>query len=453
MKSPFKKNVFKVAVIALTTMGASATAEVSVPPFYEAVMRMKAHGKLGEVISTEEVSTPLKDAWAWRIAYISSDLHDRKTISTGLLIAPKSEAPKEGRPVVSWAHGTTGTAQNCGPSQMSNPAVPLNQYFVVGGNSWTDYGIPAVQEFIDAGYVVVATDYQGLGGGGKHQYAVSATNARDAINAIRAAGYMSKKEVGVKAVGAGKKAIIYGWSQGGGTTIAAANSGDYINKTGTAFDGIELVGFVAMAPQDMAALAPEGETTEAESEVLLKNLERAFSDNVFNFTHMAENFWATQAAFPGKLHLTDIFTYDGAQVIDEIMSNKCVHAASDTLNYTYEDKFGSLMRARPTKAKAWVDAIKKGSVPKTKPVAPVIIYWGTKDTVVPPVMGERYREEMCKKGGNVARVQLAGKQDHFSTPAASQPLYVPWIASRFAGEPAANGCAADASPHFRVASP
>lgn len=256
MKSPFRKNVLKVAVIALATMGASATAvaEVNVPPFYAAVMRMKAQGKLGQVISKEEISTPIKGARAWRIAYVSSDLNELKTISTGLLIAPTGKVPKEGRPVVSWAHGTTGTAQNCGPSQVSNPAVPLNQYFIVGGNSSTDYGIPAVEEFIGAGYVVVATDYQGLGGGGKHQYAVSATNARDAINAIRAAGYMRE-------VGAGKKAIIYGWSQGGGATIAAANSGDYINKTGTAFDGIELVGFVAMAPLDMAALTPEGETT------------------------------------------------------------------------------------------------------------------------------------------------------------------------------------------------
>jgi dienelactone hydrolase len=89
----------------------------------------------------------------------------------------------------------------------------------VGGNSWTDYGIPAVESFIKEGYVAVATDYQGLGGGGKHQYAIAATNGRDAINAIRAAGYM-------KEVGAGKKALIFGWSQGGGTTLAAASSGD-----------------------------------------------------------------------------------------------------------------------------------------------------------------------------------------------------------------------------------
>src|SRR5690606_2570764 len=153
-------------------------------------------------------------------------------------------------------------AQNCGPSQVINPAVPLNLYFAVGGTtSSVDYGVPAIETFIKAGYVVVATDYQGLGGGGKHQYTVAATNGRDVINAIRAAGDM-------KEVGAGKKAVIYGWSQGGGTTIAAASSGEYINQSGTAFDGIELLGFVAMAPQDVAVAAPQGEITEEASEVL-----------------------------------------------------------------------------------------------------------------------------------------------------------------------------------------
>lgn len=438
MKSILKKNVLRFSVIALTAIGASAPAlaEVDVPPFYAAVMQMKAEGKLGQIISKEKISTPIEGAQAWRIAYISSDLNDRKTISTGLLIAPVGEAPKEGRPVISWAHGTTGTAQNCGPSQVINPAVPLNLYFVAAGNSWTDHGVPAVETFIKAGYVVVATDYQGLGGGGKHQYTVAATNGRDAINAIRAAGDM-------KEVGAGKKAIIYGWSQGGGTTIAAASSGDYINQTGTAFDGIELLGFVAMAPQDIAAAAPKGEMTEASSEALLGGLVKSFSGNVFDFTHFAQNIWATQSAFPEKLQLADVFTDDGAKLVDEVMSNKCIHVASDTLNYTVGDKFGSLLKTKPTNAKAWADAMLAGSVPNAKPVAPVIVYWGTKDTVVPPVMGELYREQMCKMGGNVARVQLAGEQDHFSTPAASEPLYLPWIADRFAGKPAADGCAAE----------
>lgn len=432
------RNIFRFAIFALSTMRLSATAfaQPEVPPFYAAVMQMKAEGKLGQILSKEKIQTPIDGAEAWRIAYVSSDVNDRKTISTGLLIAPVGEPPKEGRPVISWAHGTTGTAQNCGPSQVVNPAVPLNLYFLPEGNSWTDHGVPAVEAFVKAGYVVVATDYQGLGGGGKHQYTVAATNGRDAINAIRAAGDM-------KEAGAGKKALIYGWSQGGGTTIAAASSGDYISQTGTAFDGIELVGFVAMAPQDVAAAAPEGEMTETASAALLANLVKSFSGNVFDFTHFAQNIWATQSAFPEKLQLTDIFTNDGAKIVDEIMLNKCIHVASDTLNYAVGDKFGSLLKAEPTNAKAWADAMLAGSVPNSRPVAPVIVYWGTKDTVVPPVMGELYRKQMCKLGGNVARVQLPGEQDHFSTPAISEPLYIPWIADRFAGTPADDGCAAE----------
>lgn len=437
MKSILKKNALGLTVVALATIGAGAPAFANpdVPPFYAAVMQMKAEGKLGQVISKEKISTSIEGAQAWRIAYISSDVNDRKTISTGFLVAPVGEAPKEGRPVISWAHGTTGTAQNCGPSQVVNPAAPLNLYFLPDGNASTDYGAPALDTFIKAGYVVVATDYQGLGGGGKHQYTVAATNARDAINAIRAAG-------DVKETGAGKKALVYGWSQGGGTTIAAASSGDYINQTGTAFDGIELLGFVAMAPQDIAAAAPKGEVTEASSQALLGGLVKSFSGNVFDFTHFAQNIWATQSAFPEKLQLTDVFTDDGAKIVDEIMMNKCIHVASDALNYSIGDKFVSLLKAKPTNAKAWADAMLAGSVPNAKPVAPVIVYWGTKDTVVPPVMGEIYREQMCKLGGNVTRVQLPGEQTHFSTPAAAQPLYLPWIIDRLAGKPAADGCAA-----------
>ncbi|MGB6970259.1 MAG: lipase family protein [Methyloceanibacter sp.] len=441
MKPSKVKHALSALTIAVAAIGGMAvanrvSADVSLPPFYAAVAQMKPEGRLGQILKQEKMSTAIPGAQAWRIAYVSSDVADRRTISTALVVAPLGKGPEEGRPVVSWAHGTTGTAQNCGPSQTTNPAVPLNQYFLIGGNSWTDYGLPAVEDFIKEGYVVVGTDYQGLGGGGRHQYVVSATQGRDAINAIRAAGAL-------KETGAGKKALIYGWSQGGGTTIAAASSADYIARKGTAFDDIELVGFVAMAPPDLAVLAPKEALTEASAEKMLDGLAKTFSNNVFNFTHLAMNLWGTEAAFSDRLQLSDIYTEEGAKVVDEVMSDKCIHVAADTMNYTYGDKYPSLMKPKAGNAKAWADALIAGSVPDEKPVAPVIIYWGTHDTVVPPVMGELYREQMCKKGANVARVQLAGEQTHFSTPAASQPLYVPWIKDRFAGKKLENGCSAN----------
>ena len=418
-------------LVAVAPNADADTTKVYVPAFYESVASVAPVGKLGEVIKKESIETTVPGARAWRIAYVSSDLAGRKTIATGVVVAPIGQAPKEGRPVVVWAHGTTGTAQNCGPSQQVNPAQPLSEYFLIGGNSSTDYGLPAVDRFIRDGYVVVGTDYQGLGGGGTHQYMVSGTQARDTIDAVRAAGDMSE-------VGAGKKAVMYGWSQGAGAVIAAASLPGYIAQKGTAFDGIELVGAVALAPPDVAATVTSMPTDEASAEKMLESQEQAFS-GVFNFAHVAMTFWAMPAAFPG-LRLTDIFTPDGAQVVGKVMTGKCVHALADTLSYNYGSAYTSLLRPQAVNALAWAKALVAASVPPVKPVAPVIIYFGSGDITVPPVMGELYRAQMCKIGGNVARLQLAGNQTHYTTPPVAEPLYTAWIEDRFAGKPAVNGC-------------
>ncbi len=409
---------------------------VSVPPFYQAVAKMTPTTRLGQILAVERITTPVAGAEAWRIAYVSSDVQERPTISTGLVMAPRGAMPKEGRPIVSWAHGTTGTAQNCGPSQIPNPAQPLNQYFLVGGNSWSDYGLPAVEAFIRRGYVVVGTDYQGLGGGGAHQYGVAATQARDVINAIRAAGAM-------KLSGASRKALVYGWSQGGGATIAAASLGDYIARKGTAFDGIDIVGFVAMAPDDIGALMPKTALDEPTAVKMLAELGSSFSGNIFNFAHFAMNLWATPKAFP-DLKLTDALTPDGAATVDAIMTGKCMHVISDTMQYALGDSYKTMLRPAVANPLGWAKAYAAGSVTPVKPVAPVIVYWGTADTVVPPVMGKMYRAQMCALGGNVARVQLPGAQTHFSTPGTAEPMYVPWVADRLSGKPAADGCAGGA---------
>jgi pimeloyl-ACP methyl ester carboxylesterase len=424
--------VLLASLVALAPNADADTTKVYVPAFYESAMRMAPDGKLGEVIQKESIATTVRGARAWRIAYISSDLAGRKTISTGVIVTPDGDAPKAGRPVVVWAHGTTGTAENCGPSQQINPVQPLNEYFLIGGNSTTDYGLPAVDRFIRDGYVVVATDYQGLGGGGTHQYMVSGTQAHDTINALRAAGDM-------KETSAGRKAVIYGWSQGGGAVIAAASLPDYIAQKVTAFDGIELVGVVALAPPDVAATVTSEPTDEAGAEKMLDDQEAAFSSSVFNFAHVAMSFWALPAAFP-NLQLTDIFTPDGARVLNRVMTGKCVHALADTLSYNYGATYKSLLRPKPDNALAWAKALVAASVLPVRPVAPVIIYWGSNDTTVPPVMGELYRAQMCKIGGNVARVRLAGNQTHYTTPPVSEPLYTTWVEDRFAGKPAENGC-------------
>lgn len=403
---------------------------VDMAAFYTSLPNVQPEAKLGQLIKVEKIATSVQGAEAWKIAYISSDVLDKKTLVTSLVVAPTDA--RTNRPIMVWAHGTTGTAQTCGPSQILNPAQPLNQYFMLNGNSWTDFGIPALNEFIQAGYVIVAPDYQGLGGGGKHQYTVSVSQAHDVINAIRAVTQL-------KEAGAGTKAIVYGWSQGGGAAIAAAGLIDYVHAADAVTNNFKLLGFVAMAPYDIAAVLPTNIQTDAQAQIYLQQLGNSFGANVFNFTHYAQNLWGMVAAFP-ELKLEDVLTPEGVKIINEVMPRKCMHVASDTLDFLYSQQYKQLLKKQSSNAWAWVEAYRKSSVPPVKPMAPVIIYWGTADTTLPPEMGKLYYEQMCKLGGNLTRVQLPGNQSHFTTPASAQPFYVKWVADRFAGIPASNGC-------------
>ena len=427
-----KALIINLALATLYFLSTSALAAPPLAPFYESVMQMTPAGKLGQVIKKEQITTSLKGAQAWKIAYISSDVGERKTIATALVIAPVGPAPKEGRPILAWAHGTTGSAQNCGPSQVIDPTRALNQYFLMDGNSWTDFGIPNGQEFINEGYVVVATDYQGLGGGGKHQYAVAGTNGRDVINSARAASSMTE-------VGAGKKTVLYGWSQGGGATIAAASLPDYLAQNGTAADNLQYLGFVALAPEDVAAMLPKVPTDEAGAAKLMKGFTEANVPNIFLFAHYVMGLWGAQAAYP-ELKLTDVLTEEGVKVVDQLASNKCMHVMADSFNYAYGDQYKSLLKSEPSNTLAWIKSFVDASVKPVKPVAPVVIYWGTKDTAVPPIMHELYQKQMCAMGANVGRIQLPGEQTHFTTPGVSAPMYLQWVKDRINGKPLENGC-------------
>jgi pimeloyl-ACP methyl ester carboxylesterase len=416
----------------LFCLGFGARAETALPAFYQGLAALPKEGRLGQVVKQEAIHTSIPGAEAWRIAYVSSDVGERRTLSTAIVVAPAGPAPSGGRPILAWAHGTTGTAQNCGPSQVPSPAEPLNQYFLPSGNSWTDYGLPNLEPFLREGYVLVATDYQGLGAGGDHQYAVAATQGRDVINSVRAVRAM-------RGAGVGRKAVVYGWSQGGGAVLAAASLGDYIAHPGSAADGIEFVGFVALAPHDVAVMAA-GKPLDADGAAkLMDGLAASFSDSLFNFTHFTMTLWGTRAAYPA-LKLTDLLTEAGAQALGTIYRNKCIHVAADTITYAYGAEYKTMLSPQPRNAEAWARALVEGSVAPVRPVAPVIIYWGTKDIVVPPVMGQLYQAQMCKLGGNVTRVQLPGEQTHFSTPGAAGPLYPAWVRDRLNGLPAPNGC-------------
>ena len=406
---------------------------VYLPRFYVNTATLSPQGQpLGKVLASEPAVSTVPGSKAWRIAYVSSDGADRRTVVTAVIAVPTAPAPAGGRRLVAWAHGTTGTARRCGPSQLPEPAQPLNQVLLPSGTSFNDFGLPAMDALINKGYVIVATDYQGLGGPGDHQYAQTVSNGRDVINALRAARDFKPAQ-------AGERAIVYGWSQGGGATIGAAGQKAYAtSKDGVA--PIDILGFVAMAPQDIGIQMPGGITTEAEASKLIEALNNQFSNNVFNFTHLVMMYWGLAAAEP-KLKLGDLLTPQATGQIDALMQRKCIHELSASFSYSYGNTYKQMLKATPSNALAWVKALQNQS-PGLKPMAPVVIYWGNQDDVVPPVMHKLYVEAACKQGAVISRNELPGNNTHFSTPAASEPFYLQWMDDRFNGKPLINGCPA-----------
>src|SRR5258706_517777 len=103
-----------------------------------------------------------------------------------------------GRPVISWAHGTHGIADQCAPSRRADMVSLL----------------PSIGKVVSQGYVVVATDYEGLGTPGTHPYLVGVSEARGALDIVKAAQQIRETD-------ANDKTFVWGQWQGGQAGLLA----------------------------------------------------------------------------------------------------------------------------------------------------------------------------------------------------------------------------------------
>ncbi len=109
----------------------------------------------------------------WRILYTSINGLDGTTsvAVSGTVYFPKGTAPAGGWPVVAWAHGFAGVADVCAPS------------WTPRRKRDTDY----LNRWLNEGFAIVATDYQGLGTPGGHAWGVPRMEAYSVIDSVRAA--------------------------------------------------------------------------------------------------------------------------------------------------------------------------------------------------------------------------------------------------------------------------
>ena len=138
---------------------------------------------------------------ARRILYTSTDVrwHSGQVPVSGTLYLPPGTPPAGGWPLAAWAHGTLGVADACAPSWAMHK--PRDAAYI---NRW-----------LKAGFAVVATDYQGLGGPGPHPYLIWQAESRSVLDSARAA-LAARPGLIANAV------IVTGQSQGSGPAIGSA---------------------------------------------------------------------------------------------------------------------------------------------------------------------------------------------------------------------------------------
>jgi pimeloyl-ACP methyl ester carboxylesterase len=203
--------------------------------FYENPPRLTGR-KPGDVLKCVAVLAP-KGYRAWTVLYASTGVAGGLVPVSAIMLVRDGPAPANGRPILSWAHGTTGIADCAAPSRYGVDQALLSGY------SQRPYTDTLLRRFLDRGYLVVATDYEGLGTPGVHPYLVGTSEGRSVLDAARAAQRFQPVR------GSGP-VVLAGHSQGGHAALWAGQiAPEYAPD-------LDLRGVLAFAPAtDLTSIA------------------------------------------------------------------------------------------------------------------------------------------------------------------------------------------------------
>lgn len=367
-------------------------------PFYQTPNPLPP-GKPGEIIRQEPFPGAPAGAQGYRVLYHSTGLNGEDIPVSGVIIIPAGTAPAGGRPIYSWAHGTTGVVDDCAPSSFPD------FYTTV---------VPGLEGVLQAGYIVAATDYQGLGTVGVHPYLVGQSEGQGVLDAARAAKNFPNAN-------AGNKLLINGHSQGGQASLFAGQlQPSYANE-------FQLVGVAAMAPAAELASLLEAQKNSTFGVVLGGYALNAYKD-VYGPTN------------PG-MDLTKILTPEAQAALPTIVGLCITTAQEGDMAKVALPLTGKLLSADPSKTPPWQGLLQQNTAGQAKTPAPLFIAQGGKDPLVLPATTQALVKTICAPPINdTVNFKLYPDADHTSVPAASIGDITTWFKDLLAGQPAPNTC-------------
>ncbi|MGD6748640.1 lipase family protein [Streptomyces sp. BH105] len=404
--------------------GDTVSRGVTIPAFYNPPAELPADN--GALIRSEGLPLALSlpglngplPGKATRIMYKTTDSNGKPAASTGAYIEPSAKWRGPGpRPLVALAPGTQGQGDQCAASMGLEHPIRFNGQTLVAG-----YEDLAIYRLLAKGVAVVVTDYIGLGTTDRlHTYVNRLDEAHAVLDAVRAARALKDATVTT-----GSSVGLFGYSQGGGATAAAAElqptyapdvtlSGTYagappadLTATTKAIDGTDLVGALGWSLSGFLQSDPEL---------------RPIADKYLNDK--------------GRAALKDLST---ACVGDAILG----YSSKKSSAWTKDGKsLEDIIKAEP-RLQEFLAQQRIGAI---EPQSPVRVATGVSDNLVPHGQARQLAVDWCGRGAQVTykpvKIPDVGRAliNHFAPLLTDQGPAINWLTDRLSGEPAASTCA------------
>lgn len=353
-------------------------------------------GQRGSIVSST-LAAGLDPAVADRIGEARTVVYRSVSAYDGLVsevastvYRPKGDAPTGGWPIISFGHPTVGLTQDCGPS-----LYPDLRGFA-----------PTLAALAEAGFIVVMTDFQGLGWPGEHPYLEPRTAGFNMIDAVRA--------VRNQYPASSNKWMAVGSSQGGQAAWAA---NEYSSEYGT---GLDLVGSVSTSPAaDISGLA------RAARDKTLTGDQTAFMPLIID---------GLEVPHPDLVQ-SDYLTPPAVAALDVLASCALPDAEKAQLTSGLDAADVQPVSDEATdRLEAWLT---EAALPQRRATAPMFVVNGSEDQLVLASWIQKAVDAACDRGDRVVHREMEG-QGHGDADAGGETYQ--WIADRFAGRDAPNEC-------------
>lgn len=382
-------------VMAPARAAPSDVGDGGVPAFY--AWSGALPGEAGVVLAEEPLPADFSvpgAGRATRILYTARDgITDKGMVPVSAAVfLPRGTPPKGGWPVMAWAHGTTGIADVCAPS--ARPRGERDGRYIA---SW-----------LDAGFAVVASDYQGLGTPGIHPYSNYRASSYSLLDSARAI-------IGDR-YGAANAVVLVGQSQGAGTVVAAAGYAPSYAPD------LQVRGVVATGAPNLSRTAIESGLASSATDVMVTG---AYSMIGYELTRTHDD-----------LDAAAVFT-DAGREIEAMVGSACLPdlmkaAAARNLDPSKAFRPGMLKRL-------WDTDVALRSFPTLDLKAPVFFGIGAADTAALPMTTLTLVNDLCSRG-NVVEAHIYKDKDHSGVVNAAVVDAIAFAKAAIAGRPIAATC-------------